>query len=69
LFFGAASAALSSRRAKAGFRVNHERYDEVCLGESYRGQFGIPIFGWRQTMPNHSAEEQLRLLPWRGQSA
>ncbi len=37
----------SSWRAKAGFRVDHECYGEVCLGESYRGQFGIPIFGWR----------------------
>jgi hypothetical protein len=48
---------------QGGFGVDHEFYGEVCLGESYRGQLGIPIFGWRQTMPNHSAEEQLRLLP------
>jgi len=39
------------------------------FGESYRGLLGILIFGWRQTMPNHFAEEQLRLLPWREHSA
>jgi hypothetical protein len=30
------------------------------LGRIFRGQFGIPIFGWRQIMPNHFAEKQLR---------
>jgi hypothetical protein len=43
----ASSASPSSWRAKAGFRVDHECYGEVCLGESYGGQFGIPIFGWQ----------------------
>jgi hypothetical protein len=61
LFFGAASAALSGWRAKAGFRVDHECYDAVCLGESYRGQFGIPIFGWRRlcriTPPRNSSRQ------------
>jgi hypothetical protein len=54
---------------QAGFGVDHECYGEVCLGEPYRGQFSIPIFGWRQTMPNHFAEKQLRPLPWREHSA
>jgi hypothetical protein len=39
------------------------------LGRIFRGQFGIPIFGWRQIMPNHFAEKQLRPLPWREHSA
>jgi hypothetical protein len=47
----------------------HEYYGEVCLGESYRGQFGIPVFGWRQTMPNRFAEKQIRPLPCREHSA
>jgi hypothetical protein len=33
------------------------------------GLFGIPIFGWRQTMPNHSSQEKLGLLPWHGHPA
>jgi hypothetical protein len=47
----------------AAFYAFTKPYFYRRLGESYRGQFGIPIFGWRQTMPNHSAEEQFRLLP------
>jgi len=58
----ASSASPRSWRAKAGFRVDHECYGEVCLGESYRGQFGIPIFGWRRTMPNHSSEEPFQAM-------
>jgi hypothetical protein len=50
-----------ARQAVIG--VDHEFYGEVRLGESNRGQFDIPIVGWRRTMPNQSAEEQLRLLP------
>jgi hypothetical protein len=63
VLWSASSASPRSWRAKARSGVDHEFYGEVCLGESYRGQLGIPSFGWRQTMPNHSAEEQLRLLP------
>jgi hypothetical protein len=44
---------------QAGFGVDHECYGEVCLGESYPGQFGIPIFGWRRlcriTSPRNSS--------------
>jgi len=38
-------------------------------GESYRCLLGILIFGRRQTMPNHFAEEQLRLPPRREHAA
>jgi hypothetical protein len=31
--------------------------------------FGIWIFGWSQTMPNHSGAEKLRLLLSLGRSA
>jgi hypothetical protein len=37
--------------------------------EATGGLLGILIFGWRQIMPNHFAEEQLRLRPRREHSA
>jgi hypothetical protein len=42
-----------ARQAVLG--VDHECYGQVRSGESYRGQFDIPIFGRRQIMPNHFA--------------
>jgi hypothetical protein len=57
LFFGDFLGGPTQLARQAGLGVDHECYGEVCLGESNLGQFDVPIFGWRRTMPNQSAEE------------
>jgi hypothetical protein len=53
----------------AGFQAGQECYGDASLWRSHHVLVGICIFGWRQTMPNHSGAEKLRLLPSLSHSA
>ena len=53
----------------AGFQAGQECYGDASLWRSHHVFVGICIFGWRQTMPNHSGAEKLRLLPSLSHSA
>jgi hypothetical protein len=53
----------------AGFQAGQECYGDASLWRSHHVLVGICIFGWRQTTPNHSGAEKLRLLPSLSHSA
>jgi hypothetical protein len=51
------------------FPCRSKRHGDASLWRSHHVLVGISIFGWRQTMPNHSGAEKLRLLPSLSHSA